>query len=121
MIMIELSKDMIASISKAIIDEYPKEMCGVIIDNEFVKIENVSNDPEHSFILNPIEYYPIRDKCRAIIHSHCQTTYKKLLFDIRTPSYTDYIGQKTSNIPWYIYGTDGTTVYEPIIIPRVPF
>lgn len=118
--MLELPESVLTDIKKTIISEYPKEMCGVLIDDKFQQIENVSKEPERSFTLNPIEYYAVQDACTAIIHSHCATDIKTITFDIRTPSYTDYIGQKSTKIPWYIFGTNGKVVYDPIILPRVP-
>ena len=98
---------------------YPNEMCGIITENIFVPIDNVHENPEDNFTLNPVQIAPFFGKIDAIIHSHTRAIDKTEILDLRTPSYADVLGQKKTNIPWLIVGTEGVTVTPPLTIPRI--
>ena len=51
---------------------YPNEMCGVLIDNTFVELQNVSKDPQHHFEIDPKALAQVEDQGEilAYVHSH---------------------------------------------------
>ena len=99
---------------------YPQEMCGIITtEEEFVPLTNIHEKPEESFTIAPTELVPYLGKVKYILHSHCRDIRTPEVFDLRTPSYPDTIGQKKSGIPWLIVSCEGVTVTQPIQIPRV--
>lgn len=104
-------------IHKETLFDYPNETCGVIINQEYIRLTNSASNPMESFQLLPEEYVLYVD-CDAIIHSHTMKFGKNYIYDIRTPSRADYLGQIHTDKPWYIVGTDGDTVFPPIKIPR---
>jgi proteasome lid subunit RPN8/RPN11 len=53
--------------------EYPKESCGIVIDDEYIPCENTADDPKHHFRIDPkvILGHQIRHRTiQAVIHSH---------------------------------------------------
>lgn len=81
--------------------EYPKEMCGVIVDSGvFLPITNVAKsferDTEDSFVMCPVEYSKVEDshKVIAIVHSHPDWTAK--------PSVYDKVRCNQGDLPWVV-------------------
>lgn len=52
--------------------DYPRESCGMIVDNKYIPVENVSNRPLDSFAMpkNIVSEAVISGKLEAIVHSH---------------------------------------------------
>lgn len=115
----DISQEVFEQIKQHTLSCYPNEMCGIIVDGSFVSITNIHEEPENNFTLSPIELVPYLGRITYIVHSHCRDIRKPEIFDLRTPSYPDTIGQKKSGIPWLIVGCEGVTVTEPLQIPRV--
>lgn len=111
-------ESLLEKINELAIARYPMEMCGVIIDGDFIELENVAMDRLNSFCFDPLEYRKYLE-CDAIIHSHTIKEGQCYKLDIRTPSRADYIGQKRSGKPWYIIGTNGEHCLPPIRLPRI--
>lgn len=107
-------------IRQAALTAYPNEMCGLLTQNSFAECKNVSTDPTKGFAFNPLEFAQYFPKAIAVVHSHCRASNKPEIFDLRTPSYSDLIGQKRSAKPWLIVGTEGMSVTDPLQIPRIP-
>jgi proteasome lid subunit RPN8/RPN11 len=70
--MINLSNQVHADIIQHAIEEAPKESCGLLIDGTYVRCENLADDPEHRFMIDPEKVLDARlsGKLQAIIHSH---------------------------------------------------
>lgn len=117
---ITLTEKQRSQIELAALDVYPNEMCGFLLADEFIPVHNVHDDPAHNFTLDPRQYARYAREIIAIVHSHTRDKKEHRLFDLRTPSYQDMIGQKRSNVPWLIVGTEGLSVSEPLQFPRVP-
>ena len=115
----KLSNKEFIKISEAALAYYPKELCGIISEGIFIQITNIHEEPEKHFTLCPIELAEHLDKIEAVVHSHTKTIRTTELFDLRTPSYADIVGQKQTGIPWLIVGTEGVNVSRPLEIPRV--
>lgn len=51
---------------------YPEEACGLLIDGDFVPLDNVAENPEEGFEFDSAEYikYVLESDIEAIIHSH---------------------------------------------------
>jgi proteasome lid subunit RPN8/RPN11 len=104
------------------IADYPNESCGLVVKNihqdhqEYVRLSNVSHDPQNSFRFNPSEYFAYIDKIVAIVHSHPDM--------LPYPSKTDMEEQIRSGLPWIIVSTNGRDCYPPFAfgdqVPREP-
>lgn len=118
--MIKLTVQQTTSIKQHTLECYPEEMCGVLIEGDFIPLANTADDPEKSFKLNEMDLFPYLEKIGAVVHSHCQDSKKPTMFDVRTPSIADVIGQELSRVPWLIVGTEGINVTSPVEFPRQP-
>lgn len=67
---------MIADILDHIENEYPKEACGLIVDNKgkqkWIPCRNVAEEPEEEFVIGSVEFIKaqIESKILKIVHSH---------------------------------------------------
>jgi len=118
--MINISQEQEGRIKLHILEQYPKEACGLLSFEEYIPLNNVSSNPENFFSLNMEEYckYLVNREELVLIHSHTLKPNTNPPWDIRTPSLKDLENQKKLNIPWLIYGTDGINVTPPISLPR---
>jgi len=99
---------------------HPNEMCGVLIEEDFIPLANVSTNPEDSFKFASSSLIPYTGKIKAIVHSHCRNIKYPEILDTRTPSVADLQNQKKTGVPWLIITTEGFTVSEPLEFPRIP-
>jgi proteasome lid subunit RPN8/RPN11 len=117
---IELSFKQREKIREHTLNCYPQEMCGFLTEDDFIPVKNSADEPEKSFKIDAIAYAKYFSKAKAIVHSHTRELKKAEVFDLRTPSYADYINQKKTGLPWLIVGCEGLTVTDPIQFPRIP-
>jgi len=110
-------ENFLPAIHKHILDCFPNEACGILTENTFVPCVNVSANPLNSFEIEETEIFPFLGQICSVIHSHCRNK-KAGPFDLRTPSPKDIENQKLSNVPWWIFATDGETILSPVKIPR---
>ena len=105
-----LTRDLIDTINKHAIDEYPKECCGVIADGVYFPSQNVAIDPKQDFVI-PAALQVALHACgrvmQAVVHSHPNGP--------RYPSEADMRGQVKSGLPWVLVATDGEQVTYPEI------
>lgn len=74
-----------------------KEKCGIICNNAFYELKNISCI-KYEFLCDPSDFYTIvKNKCngeiQAIVHTHEESC---------EPSYKDIVSMKIWNIPWII-------------------
>lgn len=111
----------IDELNRGILNNYPNESCGFILqDNTIIFCMNISETPEKSFKINPIDYVKFSEQLKYIFHSHCINPRTSRNLDPRTPSVADMKGQEVSGIPWLIFATEGWVVSEAIELPRTP-
>jgi proteasome lid subunit RPN8/RPN11 len=103
-----------------LLEQYPNEACGILKDNRFIPITNTATNPTEAFEFHPAEWFKLKDQAQAIVHSHCfsSTRQPHLGLDGRTPSTTDFINQKKTNLPWIIFALDGENISEPVEFPQ---
>lgn len=82
-------------------EEYPKESCGFVINNQYVRCRNVSNRPEIRFELGAADHNLLLEEgVQAFIHSHPD--------DYFAPSAADMEAQARYKIP---FGICATTIH----------
>ena len=116
---IELSDLQLKKIEEETFRVYPNEMCGFLTAEDFIPVTNISDHPEDSFKIDAADYIKLYKDAIAIVHSHTRERTKTELFDLRTPSYADYLSQKKTGKPWLIVGCEGMSVSSPVQFPRV--
>lgn len=103
------SSDVLESIKIDAMQRYPRESCGVIIDelgvNRYVALPNVAAEPETSFHIDESSLVPYLDKIEAIVHSHPDGP--------DCPSEADMRQQVAWQLPFGIVSTDGNRCLEP--------
>lgn len=97
----ELSNDTILMIKQHAIAQYPKECCGVIVDNQYIPMRNVHEDALHNFRIDDAEFNPyfMDGLVQAVIHSHTGVSNNY-------PSKMDMIAQDNMALPWGIVHID---------------
>lgn len=85
-------------------EQYPNESCGVVIDDTYIPLENVSKTPWDSFEFKRSEISQLGE-IQAIIHSHPDGN--------PFPSAADMQGQIASNVPWGIVYCKGGLSHPP--------
>lgn len=72
-----------------VIEEYPKEACGVIIKGIYYKCGNVSEAPETSFIISPRDMADMLEigEIDYIVHSHCNSEATLSISDSKIMGY----------------------------------
>lgn len=102
---------MITEWNQHVIECFPNEACGVIVNGEVRIFPNVHPDPLNHFEIDNLHWFEcLRDDPNAIvIHSH---THGTALYDPRTPSYRDMeLWLRTGNTIGICF-TDGSKVSE---------
>lgn len=98
------------------LEEYPKECCGLIINNKYIKQKNIAKDPIKDFEMHPMLL--VNNDVQAVVHSHTAVVGTILgeatTWDLRTASYLDMKNQIETNIPWGIVGTNGSMCQDPV-------
>lgn len=99
------------SFQEHILNCFPMEGCGIILENIFIPFENISIDPINYFEFSEKDskYLLSLSEEYQIIHSHTQESFT---YDPRTPSKEDMIGQENTQVEWGIVHCDGKAVSD---------
>ncbi len=75
---------------------YPEEACGLVIDGAFKPCNNIAEDPEENFTIDPAQYVGAarRRAVQGLIHSHTKGQ--------NFPSKQDMAQQMAMAVPWRI-------------------
>ncbi|VUD48399.1 hypothetical protein TDB9533_01226 [Thalassocella blandensis] len=84
---------------------YPKESCGLVVDDKYVRTKNVAKDPENCFAISRDRLKKFAGKIQAVIHSHPDGNY--------FPSRADMKGQIASAVPWGIVHVQKGVARDP--------
>lgn len=94
---------------KHVLECYPQEACGVLIEDYFYPLKNIHPEPVNCFQLSQEDNLFLSDKQYKFLHSHTMEASKE---DPRTPSLEDMRSQVTTGMPWGIVHCDGKDVSE---------
>ena len=100
--MVDIEQDALtAYVKERGIANYPNEACGLIYADEkgkphYVECKNVSDEPQHNFLIDPNEYLEVEKlgKVVACWHTHCEVA--------PLASDPDKQGCKNTQVPWFI-------------------
>ncbi len=96
---------------KHILEVYPQEACGILVEDTFIPLVNIHPDPANNFLLSEEDSFSIETihtSC-IILHSH---TMQSSSIDFRTPSHEDMKGQQVTDKLWGIVHCDGQAVSD---------
>lgn len=95
-----------AQINAAIFDhaikQYPRESCGLIINDKYNPTRNMAKDPKSDFLISRATWKRLANKgeVQAVVHSHPDGPAE--------PSRSDMRGQVSTEVPW------------GIVVPTIP-
>lgn len=99
---------------------YPQEVCGLLVNGEYVPCKNIFDKPEKGFKIASKELLKYKDKIEVIFHSHpyVDSSIYQNGNKPEWPSYRDMEMWIAFNmkIPWVIYATDGKNISNPILL-----
>lgn len=81
---------------KHAIEQFPKESCGIVVNDIYYPCNNVSDTPENNFAIHPKDFLKARSKGKLqyIVHSHPNG---------EPVSEPDIKACKETKLKWYIY------------------
>lgn len=93
-----------------ILDCYPNEGCGFVIDDVFVPCKNVSKEPLMNFEISNDDYLnaSLTGKLTGLLHSHCIREDLLPILDNCRPTYMDLCTAGTTALEMGIVATNGT-------------
>lgn len=100
-------EDVLAAIRQHAIDEFPRECVGFVLPSGYVRVNNVSDDPENKFSISPEETAMALDAgALALVHSHPDAE--------PSPSVHDQQAQIETGMTWGIVPVMGINVGDDI-------
>ena len=98
-----------AAIRTHAIGAFPEECCGIVVDGEYLRCENVAAEPKSNFRIDGAELVQKTTgrKLEAIVHSHPTTN--------AAPSSNDMKAQISSKLPFVIVPTNGETCGPAVV------
>ncbi len=103
---LKLDVETITAMRSAACEAFPKEMCGVISKGKFFKAENISPEPNISWLIDQ-NFQSEFEVIDGVVHSHCKP-YR------REPTSHDIALQMQEGSPWGILYTDGSHASKPL-------
>lgn len=84
-------------------EAYPLEACGIVVDGQYVRCDNIHPNPKEHFRIDPAIAAPLmaQGRLQAAVHSHPDGP--------NHPTFDDLAGQINSDIPWGICPVIGDT------------
>jgi cell wall-associated NlpC family hydrolase len=104
-----------AQFKQHVLAEYPREACGVIVNDIFVKCQNVAPTPTQTFQISATELAGIGaqyGKVQAILHSHPFDRTQHQKWEPSWPSHEDMKQWLKSDAAWGIVATEGENISE---------
>jgi len=103
-----------------VLSEYPKEACGVVINDVFHPCINAHDTPETNFRITGLAVFELErkhGKVQAILHSHPYKLEESMQFakDYYNPAWASVSDQQAfmdGSVPWGIVATDGEGISE---------
>lgn len=98
---------LVAAITAHMMDESPRECCGLIVREaveSYVRCRNIALHPDRDFILDPLDYAAAvqRGEVVAVVHSHPRSSAQ--------PSHADLAACEITQLPWHIISGSGDIV-----------
>lgn len=93
-----------------VLEEYPKEAVGIVVEGDFLPLANIASSPFDSFLVEKGIFLTYENRIQEILHSHTYTA--SVDEDPRTPSKPDMILAKSTKVTQGIVHTDGVEVSD---------
>jgi len=101
------SRTCVEAIRQHAMQKYPQEMCGFVIDDEFVPVDNIHETPETDFRMSDeVVFNGMLEKSSAIVHSHPNNNHY--------PTGRDIQGQISTGKTWGLVCTSEDRCTDPL-------
>lgn len=116
MAQIILSEAAHVAFKEHVLQEYPKEACGVLVNDEYFPCKNVAVDPIAHFQVSPLDYFAASKlgEIQAILHSHPYDRFQVQAYPAYFPSASDMTEWMKGSIPWGIVATEGENISDVV-------
>jgi cell wall-associated NlpC family hydrolase len=107
----KLTPEAFCSFSQHVLQEWPREACGVVVDGTYIPCENTHPEPHQNFRIDPL--VQVQHRIQAVLHSHPYKSSDDTRFPPQWASQQDmqhWMGMGC--IPWGIVACDGEGVSE---------
>jgi proteasome lid subunit RPN8/RPN11 len=103
--------DVVHAIKEHAKSEFPKESCGIVTCDGYLPCENIHEDPENAFRIDPeiVTEHTIAGTLLAVVHSHPNGP--------NYPSFADQKFQIDSGLPWGIVPVIAVTAEDGSDVP----
>jgi proteasome lid subunit RPN8/RPN11 len=110
----KLSSATLSDFEDHVLQHYPREACGLIVDGNYIPCPNSSSDPLQTFRIDPLHYVKAAalGEVQAVLHSHPYLSNESGRWPAEWPTTTDMTSWMKGNIPWGICSTDGDGISQ---------
>jgi proteasome lid subunit RPN8/RPN11 len=102
-----MANDILQTILEHAERDFPREACGLIIQVgeqlQALAMDNLSDDPEHSFVIDPLKFAQYAEHIVSVYHSHPNKS--------PAPSQADIDSAERCNLPFVIVGYPSGEVF----------
>lgn len=97
-----------------VLSEWPREACGLLVDNVYRPLLNTAPNPTEAFRVSPLDRVQAAGlgTIRAVLHSHPYDLAKPPKYPPEWPSTADMVGWLADSVPWGICATEGEGISE---------
>lgn len=97
-----------------VLERYPEEACGLVVDGAFIPVPNSALEPTKTFRIDPLHYVKASamGTVQAVLHSHPYQIAEQHKWPPEWPSAADMTGWLANNIPWGICATEGQGISQ---------
>lgn len=89
-------------IKKHALEVFPDECCGIIVDDNYIPLQNIAENPHKSFRIDPQIYINYDGRLQCIVHSHCDEIIDGTIYKYNQASKKDIEMQINCGIPYGI-------------------
>jgi cell wall-associated NlpC family hydrolase len=112
----KLNATILKNFTKHVLQEFPNEACGLVINNKYVPVPNNAVDPAKTFAMDPLHLVKAKamGDVQAVLHSHPYDKFQHNKWPVEWPSTSDMESWMGDDIPWGIVSTCGEGI-SPIV------
>ena len=112
-----ITEEALADFSRHVLEQYPREACGVLVDGNYIRCTNIAPEPHQHFQIAAQELAGIaatHGPVQAILHSHPFDHRSPPKWPAEWPSHHDMQQWLKGDLPWGIVGTEGENITEVV-------
>ena len=110
----QLSISTLKEFEKHVLQEYPSEACGLVVNDNYIPCKNIHPDPSQHFKIDNLDYIRATayGEVQAVLHSHPYNKHQSSKWPVEWPTTADMQSWMSGNIPWGICATEGAGITQ---------